>query len=433
MMDRRNFLFRTGSAFAASGLIAGCGGTQSAPVVASDDWSEVRSQFNLAANEIDISAMFITSHPKPVRDAIERYRQKLDESPTFYLREHLNSREGEVLQSAAEYLDANPAEIALTDSTTMGLGLIYNGLRLLPGQEIITTEHDYYATHESLRLAAARTGAAIREIRLYEREDTVTADEIVNNLTNSIEPATRIIALTWVHSSTGLKLPLRQIAEAVAGINAERQESQKILVCVDGVHGFGVEATGVPETGCDFFVAGCHKWLFGPRGTGIVWGNERAWAAVDPIIPTFMDDEVRNAWMLDRKPPVRTSARSMTPGGFKAFEHQWALAEAFKFHLAIGKDKIATRTYELNRLCKEGLAGMSHVKLYTPMDEALSSGIVCFDVEGMSPREVVGKLRQRNVIATTTPYAQSHARLSPSVRNSPEEIQFTLQAIRDLG
>ena len=38
--------------------------------------------------------------------------------------------------------------------------------------------------------------------------------------------------------------------------------------------------------------AACDKWLFGPRGTGIVWGNERAWRSVNPIIPTFMDDEV---------------------------------------------------------------------------------------------------------------------------------------------
>jgi selenocysteine lyase/cysteine desulfurase len=146
-----------------------------------------------------------------------------------------------------------------------------------------------------------------------------------------------------------------------------------------------------------------------------------------------MDDEVRNAWMLDRKPPEHTTARSMTPGGFKAFEHQWAMAEAFRFHLEIGKDRIAHRTHELNRQLKDGLAGMSHVKLYTPRDENLSCGIVCFDVDGLSAREVVSRLRQRRIIATTTPYAQSHARVSPSIRNSPEEIDIAIREIRTLA
>jgi isopenicillin-N epimerase len=126
---------------------------------------------------------------------------------------------------------------------------------------------------------------------------------------------------------------------------------------------FGVEDVEMKEIGCDLFMAGCHKWLFGPRGNGIIWGNKRAWSAVSPIIPTFMDDEVRSAWMRDEQAPVRTTGRRMTPGGFKAFEHQWAMAEAFMFHLDIGKDKIAARTRELNHQFKEGLAGMSHVKL----------------------------------------------------------------------
>jgi len=82
----------------------------------------------------------------------------------------------------------------------------------------------------------------------------------------------------------------------------------------------------------------------------------------------------------------------MTPGGFKALSINGPMAEAFKFHLDIVKDKIAARTHELNRQFKEGLAEMSHVKLYTPRDENLPSGIVCFDIDGMSPRDVVGAI-----------------------------------------
>ena len=60
--------------------------------------------------------------------------------------------------AAAAYLGVQPSNLAFVDSTTMGLAMVYSGLKLEPGDEVLTTEHDHYATHESLRLAR-RDGA----------------------------------------------------------------------------------------------------------------------------------------------------------------------------------------------------------------------------------------------------------------------------------
>lgn len=123
----------------------------------------------------------------------------------------------------------------------MGLGLVYSGLNVSDGQELLTTKEDYYATYESLRHAAVRSGATMREIEIFEDIQTVTVGEIVNSIIKEIRPATRLLALTWVHSSTGLKLPIRRIADQLAEINSHREEAQQVLLGVDGVHGFGVE------------------------------------------------------------------------------------------------------------------------------------------------------------------------------------------------
>jgi isopenicillin-N epimerase len=205
-----------------------------------------------------------------------------------------------------------------------------------------------------------------------------------------------------------------------------------VLVCVDGVHGFGVEDVELSGLGCDFFMAGCHKWLFGPRGTGLIVGTDAAWSAVTPTIPTFLDPSVRRSWINGKQPTGPVTAARMTPGGFKAYEHRWAVAEAFEFHQKIGKSRIAARTHELSSALKQGLGAMPNVTLYTPASSELSAGIVCFDVSGMKPQEVVASLRERNIVATTTPYAPSHARLTPSIRNSLEEIEAVLREIHSL-
>src|SRR5205823_7646211 len=154
------------------------------------------------------------------------------------------------------------------------------------------------------------------------------------------------------------------------------------------------------------------KWIFAPRGTGIVWARPSAWARLKPLVPSFSDMEVYNAWKEDRLPRGPTNANRVTPGGFTAFEHQWAMGAAFRMHQQIGRARIAARIRELNDRCKQGLAAIAGVKQHTPRDPALSAGICCFEVAGLAPGEVVKRLLARKIIASTTPYAVSYARLS---------------------
>jgi selenocysteine lyase/cysteine desulfurase len=433
-VGRRGFLVRTGLALGAAVWAQACvrafADPQPAPSTF-ESWDHVRAQFPLSPQLIHLAAFFLSSHPTPVREAIERHRAGLDANPIGYWFEQEEKQEARVLQAAADYLGANPTDIALTDSTTMGLGLLYGGLALRSGQEILTTTHDHYSTETSLRLRAERTGATVRRIPLYRALKTVSRDELVESLRTGIAPATRIVAVTWVHSSTGLKLPIHDMARAIHAINRSRDEQDRVIFCVDGVHALGVEDFRVNELGCDFLVAGTHKWMFGPRGTGFVWGRPTAWPVAQAVIPTF-NSQAYDLWMENRSSKDLPQSVHMTPGGFHSFEHRWALDEAFTFHQAIGKSKVTQRIYELNQQLKQGLAAMPHVTVQTPMSQDLSAGIVCFEVAGLAPRTVVETLRQRGIVGSVTPYATKYVRLAPGLINSPGEIDRTLAEIRNL-
>lgn len=442
-ISRRGFLTRSAIAVAAGATSTSCISEEtklpaldrSAPILDEPkNWKAVRDLFDLSPDYIHMSALYIASHPKPVRDAIETYRRELDTNPVVFLNEQNRRRINGVLDAAAGYLGVNARDdIALTDSTTMGIGLVYNGLKLRAGDEVITTTRDYYVTHEALRLSSLRKGIAVRREPLYEDLSEVTEESLIKALVGGIGPKTRALAITWVHSGTGLKLPVARICDAVRELNSRRDEANQVLVCVDGVHGFGVEDVTMPDLGCDFFVAGCHKWLFGPRGTGLIWGSPRGWENVLATVPSFYDDGTRGAWINGTSVSGRTDGRRMSPGGFKAFEHQWATTEAFALHREVGKDRIAARTHELARQLKEGLDKMDHISLRTPLSTNLSSGIVCFDVDGMSPFAAVSRLREGGIISTVTPYSERLVRLAPSIRNTPEEIESVLGEIRKLA
>jgi|APTNR8051073442_1049403.scaffolds.fasta_scaffold00017_160 selenocysteine lyase/cysteine desulfurase len=440
-MDRRKFLHNSGLAMGASLVLPALSCTTSTPETSSvkestqplslETWEGVRSQFNLTPERIHMSQMLLASHPTPVREAIEKHRKNFDENPFEYWENNWIEAEKVVCQSAANYLNVDPSEIVLTDSTTMGLAVLYSGLKLKPEDEILTTTHDHYSTEKSLEFATAKNGATLKRISLYKDPSITTADELTDTLLKAITPATRIIAVTWVHSVTGMKLPIRQMADGIKRVNEKRSDAHRIYFCVDGVHGFGVEDITMEAMGCDFFVAGTHKWIFGPRGTGILWGKKEVWNMVAPTIPAFREAPY-SMWMgVMPEAPINFSDLC-SPGGFLAFEHRWSLNEAFDFHMKIGKARVEERTHQLSSMLKEGIKSIKRVKLLTPVDPGLSSGINCFDVEGMKPEEVAKKFLEKKILASTTPYKEVHARLTPSVINSEEEVMTCIKVLEEM-
>ena len=439
-MERRRFLKNSGLALGVLPVLPTLGAAPPPPSSLSAarsfdpmDWGSVRDQFALTRAHIHMATFLLASHPRPVAEAIERHRRGFDADPVTYWEEHFMMAEPKVQAAAAEYLDTAPGQIALTDSTTMGLGLVYGALRLGPGHEILTTPHDHYATIKSLRLRAERTGATVREVALYDDPAETSVDAVVGRMRGAITDRTRVLAVTWVHSSTGVKLPLAAMAEALRDINAGRDAADRVLFCVDGVHGIGIDDVTMDGLGVDFFMAGTHKWMFGPRGTGIIWGRPEAWNLVDPIIPSFGPSVGVWLGVLPADTPFVTPGSYHSPGGFHSFEHRWALDEAFRFHLAIGKARVQERIHGLNTVAKEALAEMEHVRLYTPMSPTLSAGIICFGVDGHTPAEVVAHLHERGVVGSTSPYPVSYARIAPSLLNDEDEVARTVAAVAELG
>jgi selenocysteine lyase/cysteine desulfurase len=435
VMSRRALLRGGGAALLGSS--AGCGAspkgtTTLAAVKAAGEesrWAAVRDDFDARRDYIHMAGMIVASHPKPVREAIERHRRALDEDPAGYVHQHWaigaeqlpEDGDERARRAAGRYLQADPAHIALTDSTTMGLALVYNGLDLRPGDELLEAHWNHKAAEDCFAIRAQRSGWSVRRATLYDDPANVSVDRLVDGLLREIRPNTRILAMTFVHSHSGLRFPVAEVGARVRELNRGRDARDRILVCVDGVHGFGVEDIVAADLNCDFFIAGCHKWLFGPRGTGIVWGSADGWSRLAPTFPSF-----------DLFPGI-TPGRLYTPGGFHSFEHRWALDAAFDYHLKLGKRRIQDRIHELARHAREGLAKMKHVRMRTPNVDALTAGMACFEVDGHTTKAVLEHLHAKKIVASSTPEMHNIPRLSPGLMNDHGEVERTLEAIAALA
>lgn len=165
------------------------------------DWEAVRAQFALDPAYLHFASFFIASHPTPVREALEGYRRAMDANPFLVVERAMFEDDAhnlplQVCSEAADYLGGKAAEVCLTRSTTEGLALVYHGLPLKAGDEVLTTIHDHYSHHESIRLATTRANVSMRKITLFASSATASVDEIVGNLKAAIRPATRVVGIT---------------------------------------------------------------------------------------------------------------------------------------------------------------------------------------------------------------------------------------------
>ena len=432
----RRHLLAAPAAFAATTLLPGPAlaalAAQTPALPDLSDWEAVRAQFALDPAYLHFASFFIASHPTPVRDALEGYRRAIDANPFLFVERAMFEDDAhnlplQVCTEVAEYLGGRGDEVCLARSTTEGLALVYHGLPLQPGDEVLTTVHDHYSHHESIRLATTRANATMRKATLFKQARDASVDEIVGNLKAAMRPQTKVVGVTRVHSSTGIRLPIRDIATML------RSLPDPPLLVVDGVHGLGAVDDTVATMGADYFCAGTHKWMFAPRGTALVWANAANWGRLRPLVPNFTEIESYNAWTEDRPPAGPANAARMTPGGFHAFEHQWAMAAAFRMHRQMQRPRVAARIAAMNDQLKQGLAGLPKVKMHTPRAAALSAGLVAFEIDGMAPTEAVKQLLARRIIASTSPYAVTYARLAPSLVNTPDEVDAALRAVRALA
>ena len=168
----------------------------------------------------------------------------------------------------AELLGTVPERIALTASTTMGCQIVLSGLRLEPGDEIVTTDEEHFGLLGPLHVSGARVRVAATRGR--------TADEALDAVLGEVGPRTRLVALSHVSWMTGHILP-------VDAIKAETG----LPLLVDGAQSVGAIPVEIGDV--DYYTVSGQKWLCGPDATGALYVRDLESLAV--ALPTYWSRE----------------------------------------------------------------------------------------------------------------------------------------------
>ncbi|MGM0657207.1 MAG: aminotransferase class V-fold PLP-dependent enzyme [Pseudomonadota bacterium] len=366
-----------------------------------------RELFPVVDRHVWLNHAAISPWPAPVGRAMADFvDQNIAQGPLGYA-EWL-ATEQRLRQRAAEFLGAEPDDLALLKNTSEGLSLIAAGLDWQPGDALLCCGGDF----PSNLLPWHQLVPDFVEVREVPFDD----DDPEAGLLRALDASVRLLAVSSVRYDSGVRLDLDRLGRAAHAAGA--------LLVVDAIQHLGALPLDVSTAPVDFVIGGSHKWLLAPEGLALFWSRPSARRRLKPLQTGWrMWPDMFNFEREDWHQPE--SARRFEPGTLNmAGIH--GLAAAIELLQSIDPEFRAAQLLRRTGWLIEGLERIPGVEIITPSDPDRRAGIVCFTPGRLDPGDVLKKLAANSIFAAKRGPA---VRLSPNFYTPEAHIGEALEAI----
>ena len=215
--------------------------------------------------------------PRPVFEVYQAWQRELEQQPVAFLGRRVKDLLAEARAALAELLGSAAGNLVFVPNATFGENIVARSLRLQPGDEVLTTSHEYGAVDRVWRFNCAKSGA--RYINQPIPLPVTSSGEVVEQLWAGVTERTRVIALSHISSPTALIFPVEEICR--------RARAAGILTVIDGAHAPGQIDLSLDALGADFYIGNCHKWLCAPKGAAFLHAHPDRQAALEPFVVSW--------------------------------------------------------------------------------------------------------------------------------------------------
>ena len=370
-------------------------------------WAELRRQWLLAADRINLNCGSVGCTPLPVLRAMiehvlfaEEFREPA--YPWFGYEE--NGRLRELRDALAAFLHVSRDELALVRNATEANNTVANGLDFKPGDEILLTDQEHPGGRCCWEQKAARFGLQLNSLALPKPPGS--KEEIVERFEEALTPRTRLVFFSHVTTVTGLVLPAKEICQLA--------RRRGILTQVDGAHAIGQIPLDLRDMDCDFYTTSPHKWLMAPKGTGTLYIREelqeRLWVNI-------ASNEWRNYQLKAyRFSNLGTSNLSVMVG----------LKAALDFFQTIGPERIYSRAHELATLVRDRVRSYPQLRLVNASADPFFGGMVSFEPVSGDLKRVADQCAERGMRIAG---GAERIRISTHIFTQPTELHGFFDAL----
>ena len=378
-------------------------------------WLLVRDQFPLTRERTYLNTGGLGASPYVVIDAVV---SKMNELERISETGHSEQLWASVKQKAATLLGCEAEELAYTRNATEGINIVCNGLPLKRGDEVITTTHEHVGNAVPWLARQKRDGIAIK---LFE-PSAKSARGNFDRIERLISKRTRVISVPHATTTTGQVLPVKEIA-ALA-------KAKNLWFFIDGAQTAGMLNFNLHEIGCDAYATSGHKWMLGPKGTGLLYVRKDRFDAIQALEVGAYSDKSHD--LQTGELTLHSSAQRYEYGTVSTPIFV-GLGAAIDFLMEIGMDNVWARDAALSTALLNGLQEIPPVEILSPLNQTERSAMITFKMKNIEYLKLQSFLAEKHKLRTrgVGEGGVNALRISWHVYNSFEEVNRVLEGVKE--
>ena len=240
------------------------------------DWVAVRNEWSLAPDVAYLNHGSFGPSPRPVLEARRDWQRAMEQQPMKFFVRQFEQELDRATSRLGQLVGATANDLLFVPNATVAMNLVMANTTLQPGDQVLTTNHDYGAVLRAWRSGCKAAGA---ELVVCKLPLPLESEAIVAAILSAVTERTRLIVVSHVTSPTAAVMPVSQICAAA--------RHRGIKVCIDGPHAIAMRPLDLKALGCDYYCASLHKWLSAPFGSGFLYVAGRHHAQFRPMITSW--------------------------------------------------------------------------------------------------------------------------------------------------
>jgi len=375
-----------------------------------DYWATIQQAFSVTRGIINLNNGGVSPSPRIVTEAFVRYTWQQEDATAYTMWQILEPQSETIRTGLAEIFGCDAEEIAITRNASESLEILLMGLDLKSGDEILTTTQDYPRMLTTLKQRELREGLRLNLIKIPIAPANV--DDIATAFERAVTPKTKLILVSHQINLTGQILPVKKVCDMA--------RARGIETIVDGAHSFAQFDFKREDLGCDYFGTSLHKWIYAPKGTGMLYVRKEK----IPKVWALMASEGQNKNDIRKYEEIGTHSAAM----------RLAIGEAILFHNAIGGKRKEERLRYLSRYWMNNLKSIPKIGFNTSFDPKQSCAIANLKVEGVDPVQLGSYLMAKHKIFTTPIVHDEFTgiRITPNVYTTLWELDRFCDVVADI-
>jgi len=342
-----------------------------------DYWAVIQNSFTVTRGIVNLNNGGVSPSPRIVTEALVRYIWQQEDATAYTMWQILEPQCETIRTGLAEMFGCDREEIAITRNASESLEILLMGMDFKPGDEILTTTQDYPRMLTTLRQRERREGLKLKLIQIPIPPKNL--DEITAAFEKGITSRTRLILIAHQVNITGQITPVKAVCEMA--------RAKGIETIVDGAHSFGQFDFKRNDLQCDYFGTSLHKWLYSPKGTGLLYVRR---------------EKIEKLWpLMAAESKQAPDIRKFEEIGTHSAAPKLAIGESLLFHNGIGGKRKEVRLRYLSRYWMNKLKDVPKVRFNTSFDPNQSCAIANVHIEGSNPSAIGSYLFSKHHIFTT--------------------------------